>query len=64
MARNTMTIRLDTADLDKLCKVHCMALECANNTANRSHGESIGLCNCKHVTGQAGWGVCELLAGR
>ena len=49
MARADMTLKLDTAPLNKIVTVRCFAMDCANNTANRSHGESYGMCDYKHI---------------
>jgi len=41
-----------------MSELHCDALNCRHNTANRSHGESAGLCDYKHVT-LSNDGTCE-----
>ena len=32
-----------------MSELHCEALDCKHNTANRSHGESAGLCDYRHT---------------
>jgi len=49
MARTNMKITVDVSGLNILCQVRCMAIDCAHNTAQRSHGTSFGCCDFKHI---------------
>ena len=49
MKANDIRVKFDIGELRKLVVIHCNAFACSHNTANRSHGESIGLCDYKHI---------------
>ena len=49
MAEMKMKVNLDLSDVTRIVQVQCMALDCEHNTANRSHGQSIGHCDYKHI---------------
>jgi len=44
-----MKVKIDLSDMVRLVQVQCWALKCLHNTVNRSHGESAGLCDYKHI---------------
>ena len=58
MAKSHMTLTLDISSLNALCQLYCQALDCAHNTAQRSHGTSIGHCDFKHLCLTSG-GNCK-----
>jgi hypothetical protein len=49
MAEMKMKVTLDLSDVTRIVQVYCTALDCDHNTANRSHGQSIGHCDFKHI---------------
>lgn len=46
---SNIKVALDISDINKIVRLRCMSINCKHNTANTSHGESIGLCNMKYI---------------
>lgn len=49
MTELKLKVNLSLEDVTRVVSVYCMALHCEHNTAQRSHGQSIGHCDYKHI---------------